>query len=111
MISWGGFGVVVGAISGAFGGGILHGGVVTGIAWGVFGLFAGALYGSWAGRSTSARRLKGIGPLLAPGTSMLLAWADGPVHQQTIDKLTAPESQQVVLLFNPIERGAILEAA
>jgi uncharacterized membrane protein len=111
LVSWGLFGVLVGAISGASGGGILKGGVVTGIAWAIFGVFAGALYGLWAGRTTSARRLKGIGPLLAAGTSMLLAWADGPVNRHTIDTLTTPESQSIVLYINPIERGAVLAPA
>ena len=112
VISWGAFGVVCGAIAGGVsGGGILKGGVVTGIGWGLFGLFAGSLYGLWAGRSVSARRLKAIGPLLAPGTSLLLAWAEGPGSQHTIDTLTTPESQRLVLRFNPIERGAVLEAA
>jgi hypothetical protein len=45
FVSWGLFGVLVGAISGASGGGTLKGGVVTGIAWAIFGLFAGGLYG------------------------------------------------------------------
>ena len=40
-------------------------------------LFAGALYGLWAGRAVSARRLKGVGPLLPPDSSVILAWADG----------------------------------
>ncbi|MGZ5342062.1 MAG: hypothetical protein ACXWEK_03360, partial [Solirubrobacterales bacterium] len=111
LVSWGGFGVVCGGIAGASGGGILEGGLITGIGWGLFGLFAGALYGLWAGRSVSARRLKGIGPLMAPGTSMLLAWAEGSVSQQTIDTLTGPQSQRLVLRFNPIERGAVLEVA
>lgn len=111
LISWGAFGVVCGGIAGASGGGILEGGLITGIGWGLFGLFAGALYGLWAGRSVSARRLKGIGPLLAPRTSMLLAWAEGSVSQQTIETLTAPQSQRLVLHLNPIERGAVLEAA
>jgi hypothetical protein len=112
VISWGAFGVVWGAIAGGVsGGGILKGGLVAGIGCGVFGLFAGALYGLWAGRSISARRLTAIGPLLAPRTSVLLAWADGPVSQHTIDTLTTPQSQRLVLRFNPIERGAVLEAA
>jgi hypothetical protein len=111
LIAWGAFGVVAGAIAGASGGGILKGGVLTGIAWGIFGLFAGGLYGFWAGRSISARRIKGLGPLLPPGSSLILAWADGPVRQEAIDELTAPRSQQLVLLFNPVARGAILKAA
>jgi hypothetical protein len=53
---------------------------VTGIDWAVFGLVAGALYGLWAGRAVSARRLKGLRGLLVPGSSMLVAWADGPVR-------------------------------
>jgi len=113
LISWGGFGLVCGAIVGAAGGGgilgFLEGGLVTAVAWGLFGLGAGALYGLWVGRAVSARRLKGIGPLLAPGTSMLLAWAEGPVSQDTIDTLTTPESQRLVLRFTPVEGGAVLD--
>jgi uncharacterized membrane protein len=111
LVSWGLFGVVVGAISGATGGGILKGGVVTGIAWAIFGVFAGAIYGLVAGRAISARRLKGIGRLLPAGSSMLLAWADGAVSRQTIDTLAAPESQWIVLCFDPTEGGALLAAA
>jgi uncharacterized membrane protein len=114
LISWGLFGVVVGALAGAFGGGGVHGivsnGVVTGILWGVFGLVAGALYGLWAGRAVSARRLKGLSGLLIPGSSILVAWADGPVSADTIDTLTAPGSQRLILRFNTVEGGAVLEA-
>jgi hypothetical protein len=110
IVSWGLFGVVVGAIAGAFGGGIFKGAVVTGIGWALFGLFAGALYGLWAGRATTARRLRGIGPILAPGTSMLLAWADGPVNRETLDGLATANAARLVLLFNPTEGGALLEA-
>jgi hypothetical protein len=94
LVSWGLFGVVVGALAGAFGGGGVHGfvanAVVTGIAWAVFGLVAGALYGLWAGRAVSARRLKGLRGLLVPGSSMLVAWADGPVRQDSVGTLNAP---------------------
>jgi hypothetical protein len=114
VVSWGLFGVVVGAIAGALGGGGFHGAVtnaaVTGLAWAIFGLVAGALYGLWAGRSISARRLKGIGPILAPGTSTVLAWADGPVHEETLDELGRPEAKRLVLSFNPVPGGAVLEA-
>lgn len=110
IISWGAFGVLAGAISGATDGGILKSGALTGIAWAVFGAFAGALYGLWVGRSISARRLKSVGPLLAPGTSMLLAWGDGD-DQRTLDALSAPESHRLVLRINPVERGALIEAA
>jgi hypothetical protein len=114
IVSWGLFGVVVGALAGAIGGGGLHGAVddalVTGIGWAVFGLFAGALYGLWAGRSISARRLKGVGPLLADDTSALLAWADGPVRQEALDALGAPEDRRLVLSFNPVPGGAVIEA-
>jgi hypothetical protein len=115
LISWGLFGVVVGALAGAFGGGGVHSfvddAVVTGIGWAVFGLVAGALYGLWAGRAVSARRLKGLSGLLAPGSSILVAWADGPVSPDTIDTLTAPGSQRLILRFNAVEGGAVLEAA
>ena len=115
VVSWGLFGVVFGAIAGAVGGGGFHGAVtdavVTGIAWAVFGLVAGALYGLWAGRSISARRLKGVGSLLGPGTSAVLAWADGPVRPGADDVFSAPGSKQLVLLFNAVDGGAVLEAA
>src|SRR6516162_7997197 len=114
LVSWGLFGVVVGALAGAFGGGGVHGfvddAVVTGIGWAVFGLVAGALYGLWAGRAVSARRLKGLSGLLVPGSSILIAWADGPVSPDTISPLTAPGSQRLILRFNAIEGGAVLEA-
>lgn len=115
LISWGLFGLVVGALAGAFGGGGVHSfvsdAVVTGIGWAVFGLAAGALYGLWAGRAVSARRLKGLSGLLVPGSSVLLAWADGPVSADSISALTAPGSQRLILRFNPVEGGAVLEAA
>jgi uncharacterized membrane protein len=114
VVSWGLFGVVFGALAGAIGGGGLHGlvddAVVTGIGWAVFGLFAGALYGLWAGRSISARRLQGVGPLLGNGTSALLAWADGGVREQALDALGAPEDRRLVLSFNPVPGGAVIEA-
>ena len=73
-ISWGLFGLVWGAIVGFAGdGGVLgsiESGLVTGILWALFGLVAGALYGLWAGRGVSARRLKGLGPLLPPDSSL-----------------------------------------
>jgi hypothetical protein len=115
LISWGLFGVVVGALAGAFGGGGVHSfvdnAVVTGVGWAVFGLAAGALYGLWAGRAVSARRLKGLHGLLTPGTSMLVAWANGPVRPEAIGTLTRPGSQRLILRFNPVEGGAVLEAA
>ena len=114
LVSWGLFGLVFGGLAGAIGGGGLHGlvtdAVVTGIGWAVFGLVAGALYGLWAGRSISARRLKGVGPLLGRGTSALLAWADGPVRQQALDALATPEASRLVLSFNAVDGGAVIEA-
>lgn len=115
VISWGLFGVAEGALAGAFGGGGVHSivdnAVVTGIGWAVFGLMAGALYGLWAGRAVSARRLKGLSGLLVPGSSILVAWADGPVSADAIGILTAPGSQRLILRFNAVEGGAVLEAA
>ena len=115
VVSWGLFGVVFGALAGAIGGGGLHGlvtrALVTGIGWAVFGLVAGTLYGLWAGRSISARRLEGIGPILAPGTSSLLAWADGALRDHALAPLAQAGSQSLVLRFSPVPGGAVLEAA
>jgi hypothetical protein len=90
---------------------LLKGAVVTGVAWGIFGIFAGALYGLFAGRAVSARRLKSVGPLLAPGTSMVVAWAYKPVTDDTLDGYLTPGSERLVLRFNSVEGGAVLEAA
>jgi hypothetical protein len=114
VVSWGGFGVVVGAVAGLTGGGgilgFLEDGFVTGVAWAVFGLAAGALYGLWAGRSISAHRLSGIGDILPRGSSAVLAWQEGPVTGAPSASLEAPGAQRFVLRFNPIEGGAVLEA-
>ncbi len=111
IVSWGAFGVLAGAISGATNGGILKSGVLTGIGWAVFGALAGSLYGLWVGRSISGRRLRGLGPLLTPGTSVVLAWADGSDAGRAVQSMTEAGSQAVVLRFNPVDEGALLEAA
>jgi uncharacterized membrane protein len=113
LISWGLCGLVYGAIVGAANNGgvlsFLKGGVETGIVWAIVGLGAGALYGLWAGRGVSARRLNGIGPLLPPDSSMLLAWADGGVTERSITELSVPDSQRLVVRFNPTGHGVLLE--
>jgi uncharacterized membrane protein len=112
-ISWGLFGLAWGVIVGFAGdGGILgsiESGLVTGILWALFGAVAGALYGLWAGRGVSARRLKGLGPFVPPRTSLVLAWAEGPLSQDTIGRWAAPGSQRLILRFNPVGHGAVLE--
>ena len=113
---WGGFGLVFGAIAGAVGGGgvlgFIEDGVLTAIVWGILGCGAGALYGYVFGKAVSARRLKGVGSLLAPGTSILMAWVDAgnPLTQGALDGYTTPGSQRLVLNFNSSEGGAVLEA-
>ena len=89
----------------------LDAGIVNGIVWGLFGIFTGALYGLWAGRSVSARTLRASARSLLPDTSMVLAWAGEPVARATLDAFTKPDSQRLVLRFNTVEHGAILEAA
>jgi hypothetical protein len=55
------------------------------------------LYGLWAGRSISARRLKGIAPLLKPGTSVLVAWDESPLDRDTIATLRpTPDAELLV---------------
>ena len=112
-ISWGLFGLAWGVIVGfASHGGVLSSvksGLVTGILWAVFGVVAGALYGLWAGRAVSARRLKGVGPLAPPGTSLVVAWAEGSLNEETTERWPAPGSQRLILRFNPAGDGALLE--
>ena len=112
-ISWGLFGLVWGAIVGFAGdGGVLgtvESGLVTGILWALFGLAAGALYGLWAGRGMSSRRLKRLGPLVPPGTSLAVAWAEGSPRQDAIERWAAQGSRRLILRFNPVRHGAELE--
>jgi hypothetical protein len=107
--SWGGLGLVCGALAGIFGGGGVFGfiasGLVTAVVWGLFGLGAGALYGLWAGRSISARRLNGLDGLLRPETSALLAWTDKPLQPSGFATTGA---QRLLLGFTPTERVAVL---
>ena len=114
VVSWGGFGLVFGLIVGFAGnGGVLssiESGVVTGVLWAIFGLVAGALYGLWAGRAVSARRLKGVGPLLPPDSSVILAWADGAVDEPAINKVATAATERLALRFRAVGHGAILEA-
>jgi hypothetical protein len=60
----------------------------------------------------SARRLRGITTILAPGTSVLLAWAAAPLDRETIAMVApAPDAQLLVLGFNPTKGGTVLEVA
>jgi uncharacterized membrane protein len=111
VISWGGFGLVFGAIVGFAGDGGLFGaleqGVATGVGCAVFGLAAGALYGLWAGRGTSSRRIKGLRPLLPPNTSTAVVWVSG-AWTDAIAKQVQAASQHVTLCFHATEHGAVL---
>jgi len=118
VIVWGLFGVLYGALVGYTAGsgtlGFLEKGLVTGIAWGIFGLIAGILYGLWVGQAMSGGRLKGIAPLLPPDTSLVLAWGEGAKNisegaTETITALTTNDSQRLILRFNPVGHGALLQ--
>ena len=89
--------------------GTVESGLITGILWALFGVAAGALYGLWAGRGISARRLQRLGPFVPPGTSLVVAWADGSLSQEAIDRWAAKGSRRLILRFNPVRHGAELE--
>ena len=115
IVGWGVFGVAWGLIVGFTSGddgalGAIESGAVIGILWGIFGLFAGALYGMWAGRGVSARRLKGLGAFVPPDSSLAVAWADGPVSQETVERWAPNGSHQLILRFDPVGDGAVLKA-
>ena len=98
ILGWGLFGVAYGLIVGfAAGGdgalGALENGVLVGVLWGIFGAVAGALYGMWAGRGVSARRLKGLGDFVPADSSLVVAWADGSLSQETIKGWAATGSR------------------
>ncbi len=113
LVSWGLFGLVYGLIVGL----VSNHGIVSAvkdtavatIICAVFGLAAGALYGLWAGRAVSARRLRGVRPLLPPGTSTVLAWSEEGLTSQVIDSWSEPGSQRLIVRFNPVSDGALLE--
>jgi len=113
---WGGFGLVFGVLAGISGGGGVLGsiedGVVNAIASGLVGLVAGAVYGVVVGTAFSPRKLKSLGSLLAPGTSLLIAWVDAgsPLTESALSAYLTTGSQRLVLNFDSRDRGLILEA-
>ena len=114
ILGWGLFGVAWGLIVGFTAGddgvlGAIESGAVIGILWGIFGLFAGALYGMWAGRGVSARRLKGLGAFVPPDSSLVVAWAEGPVSQEMVERWAPTGSQRLILRFDPVGDGAVLK--
>ena len=101
-------------VAGATGGGgilgFLGGSLATGIGYAVFGVLAGVLYGRYAGRAISSEQLRSFGPLLPPGSSMILAWAEGPSTQEALSALNEPDSRSLALAFEPRSNGAVLRA-
>ena len=57
----------------------------------------------------SARRLKGLGAFVPPDTSLAVAWAQGSVSQEMIERWPANGSLRLILRFNPVGHGAVLE--
>ena len=85
------WGLIVGFAAGDHGAlGAIESGLVIGVLWGIFGAVAGALYGMWAGRGVSARRLKGLGAFVPPDNSLAVAWAEGPVSQEAVERGPRP---------------------
>ena len=113
ILGWGVFGVAWGLIVGFAAGdggvlGAIESGLLIGVLWGIFGAVAGALYGMWAGRGVSARRLKGLGDFVPPDSSLALAWAEGSLSQEAMERWAATGSQRLILRFNPVGDGAVL---
>jgi hypothetical protein len=115
IVSWGGFGLAYGALAGFVGNGGIPGVIESTLAWGiacgVFGIAAGALFGLWSGRSVSARRLKGIGHLVPPDSSMALGWAGSSASDDAINGWMASGSQRLLIRFAADEHGLLLDAA
>ncbi|MGZ8721851.1 MAG: hypothetical protein ACXWXH_10355 [Aeromicrobium sp.] len=113
IVSWGTFGLVYGALAGFVGNGGISGVIESSLGWaiacGVFGIVAGALFGLWASRSVSAARLKGIGALVPPDSSMVLGWATNSVSAEAIDGWIASSSQQLVVRIVADESGLLLD--
>jgi uncharacterized membrane protein len=111
IVSWGGFGLVFGVIVGFAGnGGVLGAaerGLVTGIAWGAFGVVAGALFGLTTGRRASARRLRGIGPLVPPSSSLAVGWAGSSVPLAATGDWLASGSQRLMVQYVASQDGLV----
>lgn len=102
-------GAIVGLVGNGFWGGVGDA-AIAGVVGGILGFVAGALYGHFFGRAVSESRLKPVGPLLAPGTSMIVAWAGGALGPEGLAELATPDSQQLVVHFNAAAGGMVLEA-
>lgn len=114
IAGWAIFFLIVGLITGWVGNGFWGGvseGIIAGILGGILGLGAGALYGLWTSRSTSAHRLRPVGPLLAPGTSLIVAWAGGALRPEGLAELATASSQQLVVHFDAAPGGVVLNSA
>ena len=74
----------------------------------MFGLLAGTLYGLWAGRAVSGRRLKRLGPLLLPDSSLILGWAEGNPSEKLPGDLSAPRAQSLTLRFKLTDNGPVI---
>jgi hypothetical protein len=76
---------------------------------GAFGIVAGVLFGLWTSRSVSVRRLKGIGPLVPPGSSVVVGWATRSVPAAATGGWLATGSQRLLVRFVAGERGPVLD--
>ena len=52
---------------------------------------------------------EGARPFVPPDTSLVVAWAEGSLSQETIERWAANGSQRLILRFNPVDHGAVLE--
>jgi hypothetical protein len=49
------------------------------------------------------------GPLLPPDTSTVVAWSEANLTDQTVGEWAEPGSERLILRFNPVSGGALLE--
>ena len=47
---------------------------------------------------------------MPPDTSLVVAWAEGSLSPETIERWAAPGSQRLILQFNAVANGAVLES-
>jgi uncharacterized membrane protein len=112
LVSWAELGLIFGGLAGFVrGGGILGflgSGLVAAVVCGAFGILAGALYGLWVGSAVSAGQLKGMEALLPPDSSLAIAWTDGTLTSEALDRWAPPGSQRLVLRFDTAPQGIVL---
>ena len=65
--------------------------------------------GTFSARRPGTYRVIGRSRIHRPDTSLVVGWAEGSLSQEMIERWAANGSQRLILRFNPVRHGAVLE--